>query len=100
MNSRFRLICLDAQTGKPVSSFGDNGVVDLSQGLVWPINKPHYNQTSPPIVYRDIVIVGSAIPDRLIYRRDPRGDVRGFDAHTGKQLWSFHTVPPGPRIRC
>src|SRR5579884_3363370 len=39
MNSRYRLICLDADTGKPVNSFGDNGIVDLSQGLVWPINK-------------------------------------------------------------
>lgn len=95
MNSRFRLICLDAETGKPVSSFGEQGVVDLREGLVWPINKLQYDQTSPPVVYKDIVIVGSAIPDRLIYPRDPPGDVRGFDAHTGKQLWSFHTVPQG-----
>ncbi len=93
MNSRYRLICLDAQTGKPVNSFGDKGVVDLSQGLVWPINKLHYTETSPPVVYKDIVIVGSGVGDRLVYRNDPPGDVRGFDAYTGKQLWSFHTIP-------
>jgi len=93
MNSRYRLICLDSQTGKPVNSFGDNGVVDLSQGLVWPINKLHYTETSPPVVYKDIVIVGNGVGDRLVYRNDPPGDVRGFDARTGKQVWSFHTIP-------
>jgi quinoprotein glucose dehydrogenase len=93
MNSRYRLICLDAATGKPVNSFGDNGVTDLSQGLIWPINKLHYTETSPPVVYKDIVIVGNGVGDRLVYRNDPPGDVRGFDAKTGKQLWSFHTIP-------
>jgi quinoprotein glucose dehydrogenase len=93
MNSRFRLICLDAESGKPIDSFGDNGVVDLSQGLVWPVNKLHYTETSPPVVYKDVVIVGNGVGDRLVYRNDPPGDVRGFDAHTGKQLWSFHTIP-------
>jgi quinoprotein glucose dehydrogenase len=93
MNSRFRLICLDAETGKPINAFGDNGMVDLSQGLVWQINKLHYTETSPPVVYKDVVIVGNGVGDRLVYRNDPPGDVRGFDARTGKQLWSFHTIP-------
>ena len=93
MNSRYRLICLDAATGKPVGSFGQNGMVDLSQGLVWPINKLHYTETSPPVVYNGVVIVGNGVGDRLMYRHDPPGDVRGFDARTGKQLWSFHTIP-------
>ncbi len=93
INSRYRLICLDASTGKPVNSFGDNGVVDLSQGLIWPINKLHYTETSPPVVYKDIVIIGNGVGDRLVYHNDPPGDVRGFDARTGKQLWSFHTIP-------
>lgn len=98
MNSRYRLICLDAETGKPVNSFGDNGVVDLSQGLVWPINKLHYTETSPPVVYKDIVVVGNGVGDRLVYRNDPPGDVRGFNAHTGKQLWSFHTIPQAGEV--
>ncbi len=93
VNSRYKLICLDAETGEPVASFGENGVVDLSQGLIWPINKLHLSETSPPVVYKDVVIVGSGVGDRLVYRHDPPGDVRGFDAHTGKQLWSFHTIP-------
>jgi quinoprotein glucose dehydrogenase len=93
MNSRYRLICLDAKTGKPVSSFGNNGVVDISEGLIWPINRLHYTQTSPPVVYKDLVIIGNGVGDRLVYKKDPPGDVRAFDARTGKQVWSFHTIP-------
>jgi quinoprotein glucose dehydrogenase len=93
LDSRYRLICLDASTGKVVSSFGKDGVVDLSEGLVWSIRKLDYTETSPPVVYKDVVIVGNGVGDRLVYHRDPPGDVRGFDAHTGKQLWSFHTIP-------
>ncbi|HEX3702798.1 MAG TPA: pyrroloquinoline quinone-dependent dehydrogenase [Vicinamibacterales bacterium] len=93
MNSRYRLICLDAETGTPVQSFGENGIVDLSRGLVWAINKKHYSNTSPPIVYKDLVILGNGVGDRLVYKNDPPGDVRAFDARTGKQVWAFHTVP-------
>ncbi len=93
LNTRYRLICLDAKSGQLVPSFGKQGVVDLSQGLIWPINKLHYTETSPPVVYKDLVIVGNGVGDRLVYRNDPPGDVRAFDAHTGKQIWSFHTIP-------
>ena len=51
----YQMIALDARTGIPVKSFGDNGVVDLSEGLVWQINKMHYTETSPPVVYKDLV---------------------------------------------
>ena len=76
-----------------VNSFGDNGVVDLSPGLVWPINKMHYTETSPPVIYKNLVIVGNGVGDRLVYKNDPPGDVRAFDARTGKRVWSFHTIP-------
>jgi quinoprotein glucose dehydrogenase len=95
INSRYRLIALDAQTGEPVSSFGANGVVDLSLGLRREINKLHYTNTSPPLVYRNLVIVGNGVGDRLVYRGEPPGDVRAFDARTGRQVWRFNTIP-GP----
>jgi quinoprotein glucose dehydrogenase len=96
INSRYRLICIDAASGAPVASFGDNGVVDLSRGLIWEINKKHYTNTSPPLVYKDLVILGNGVGDRLAYRNDPPGDVRAFDARTGKRVWTFHTIPqPG-----
>ena len=93
MNSRYRLICLDAETGKPVAGFGDNGVVNLVTGLRWETNPKQYTNTSPPVVYKDLVIVGNGVADRLAYPKDPPGDVRAFDARTGKLVWTFHTVP-------
>src|SRR5215510_11550236 len=96
INSRYRLICLDAATGVPVESFGAKGAVDLSRGLVWEIEKKHYTNSSHPIVYKNLVILGNGVGDRLVYRNDPPGDIRAFDAHTGKQVWTFHTIPqPG-----
>ncbi len=96
INSRYRLFCIDAATGALVDRFGTHGVFDLSKGLVWAINKTHYTNTSPPIVYKDLVILGNGVGDRLAYRNDPPGDVRAFDAHTGRQVWSFRPIPqPG-----
>ena len=93
MNSRAKLICLDAATGQPLDTFGTHGVVDLTQGLRWAVDPKRYTNTSPPVVYKDLVILGNGVGDRLTYRQDPPGDVRAFDAHTGRQVWSFHTVP-------
>jgi quinoprotein glucose dehydrogenase len=96
LNSRYRLICLDAATGTPVDSFGNKGMVDLSENLIWKIEKKHYTQTSPPVVYKDLVILGNGVGDRLMYRKDPPGDIQAFDARTGKRVWRFRTVPrPG-----
>ncbi len=90
------LIALDAQTGKPLLQFGDQGRIDLTQGLRRPVNRTFYGVSSPPIVCRDVVVVGASISD---YPRDqtmPPGDVRGFDVRTGAKRWTFHSVPqPG-----
>ena len=93
INSRARLFCLDAETGKLVETFGTAGVVDLTKGLRWPVDPTRYTNTSPPVVYRDLVILGNGVGDRLVYKNDPPGDVRAFDARTGRQVWTFHTTP-------
>ncbi len=93
MNSRSRLISLDAETGKPVESFGDNGVITLTNGFRWEVDPKQYTNTSPPVVYKDLVILGNGVADRLVFPKDPPGDVRAFNARTGKLVWSFHTVP-------
>ena len=91
--SRHRLFCLDAETGEVVPSFGDDGVVDLSRDLIWPIDRSHFEFNAAPVIYKDLVIVGSAVGDRVIYRRAPPGDVRAYHARTGALVWSFHTIP-------
>ena len=93
MNSRSHLISLDAETGKPVRDFGDNGIVDLVAGLRWETDPKNYTNTSPPVVYKDLVIVGNGVADRMVFKKDPPGDVRAFNAHTGKLVWTFFTVP-------
>jgi quinoprotein glucose dehydrogenase len=94
--SRYRLIALDAGTGRPVPTFGEDGVVNLAEGLSWKINPRHYTNTSPPVIYKNLVIVGNGVGDRLVYRNDPPGDVRAFDAKTGTLVWTFRPVPrPG-----
>jgi quinoprotein glucose dehydrogenase len=44
-------------------------------------------------VYRNLVILGNGVGDRVTYKGDPPGDVRAFDARTGRQVWRFNTVP-------
>jgi quinoprotein glucose dehydrogenase len=95
INSRWRLIALDAATGQRVPSFGTNGEIDVTAGLEWSINPLHYTNTSPPVVWGDLVILGNGVGDRLMYRKDPPGDIQAFDARTGKRVWRFRTVP-GP----
>ena len=96
MNSRWRLIALDAGTGKLIRSFGDTGVVDLTAGLGRAVNRLHYTNTSPPVVWGNLVIVGNGVGDRLVYRDDPPGDVQAFDVRTGTRVWSFNPIPrPG-----
>ena len=89
-----RLIALDAKTGTPVPSFGDNGVVNLKAGITDKFPKATYSITSAPAIYRDMVIVGPATQEGPTL--GPSGDPRAYDVRTGKLLWRFHTVPqPG-----
>ena len=82
-----RLIALDAATGRLCPGFGRNGVVDVGAGVAF--NIPSEMQiTSPPVVSRGVVVVGSGILDNLTVKAAP-GDVRAYDAVTGKPLWRY-----------
>lgn len=88
-----RLVCLERATGKFCPGFGSNGQIDLSRGLrhrpEWP---GEYAVTSPPAIYRDLVIVGSSVADNSRTRM-ASGEVRAFDAVTGALRWTFHPLP-------
>ena len=92
LNSRHRMFSLEAEDGRPVRSFGNAGVVSLTDGLARISDITHATQSSPPIVYRDLVIVGSQVPDR-VQISDPVGYVQAFDARTGKRAWAYSAVP-------
>lgn len=89
------LLALDAATGKPAPGFGNEGRVDLRQGVTADPKERRYVLQSPPAIFGNVVITGSSngegAPSTGAY-----GDIRGWDANTGKVLWTFHTVPrPG-----
>ena len=87
------LICLNATTGKPIPSFGQNGRIDLTQGLGRSVDRRHYGVSSPPVICRDVVVMGSKVHDIPVSAAMPPGDVRGFDVRTGRLLWQFKAVP-------
>lgn len=95
LNSRWRLIAIDAATGRPVDDFGRRGEVDLTEHMQWPTNRLHYTQTSPPAVWGDLVIVGNGLWDGFSYERDPPGHILAFDVHSGELRWRFDLIP-GP----
>jgi quinoprotein glucose dehydrogenase len=87
------LYALDARTGRPVPGFGPGGKVDMREGLGRNPTTLHVGLNSPPAIYRDLVIVGSVVSEDL---PSAPGDVRAYDARTGKLRWTFHTIPrPG-----
>ncbi|HVH27831.1 MAG TPA: PQQ-binding-like beta-propeller repeat protein [Vicinamibacterales bacterium] len=96
----YQLIALDAATGRPVSSFGRAGIVDLKDDndqVMDPITG-EIGLHAAPLVVRDVVVVGAAhLPGGAPKsRRNEKGFVRGFDVRSGKRLWIFHTIPqPG-----
>ncbi len=85
-----RLISLDTETGKPDVEFGNKGYVDLRPGVAEQYPDKHLGMTSPPAIYKNVVICGSQTADEE--PQGPKGDIRAYDAITGKQLWVFHSA--------
>ena len=94
------LIAVDAKTGRPIAGFGNNGKVDLMEGLPRAtrgqrdyLNALTYSVQSPPIVVNDLVITPAAISSLVKDKEQIPGWIRAFDARTGKVRWTFRTVP-------
>lgn len=87
------LYAIDANTGKPVTSFGNNGLVDLHAGLGRDVDDLFVTATSPGIIYKDLLILGTRVSEGS---DAAPGHIRAYDVKTGKQAWIFHTIPqPG-----
>ena len=101
----YRLVCLDAKTGVPIRSFGDNGSVDMKKFAVYGTGQPidlvngEIGLHATPAVTRSgVVLVGSAFREGGTPKthNNTKGMVLAFDARTGKKLWQFNTIPrPG-----
>src|SRR5436190_12125784 len=93
----YRLKSLDINTGTPDPRFGRNGVVDLKlendQQIA--LEDGEIAWQGSPMIANDVIVVGAAHrggtgPSSVL---NVKGNVRGFDARTGRRLWIFHTIP-------
>jgi quinoprotein glucose dehydrogenase len=95
----YQLVALNAKTGQPIANFGKDSHVDLWVGLDrTEVQKGTIGATSPPIIIRDVAVVGAAlrVGVALPTKLNTPGYIRGYDVRSGKLLWTFHTVPqPG-----
>jgi quinoprotein glucose dehydrogenase len=89
-----RLFALDARSGRPCAGFGEGGSIDFSRDV--PFLRPgEYGITSPPVVLRDVVVVGSSVAENR--RVDmPGGEVQAFDARSGARRWRWDPIPRDP----
>lgn len=87
------LIAVDAKTGEPCQTFGNDGVVNLRKGL-GAHSLDQYYVTSPPLVANDILVVGGLVIDSQTLGL-PSGVVRAFDALTGDFVWAWDLGNPG-----
>jgi glucose dehydrogenase len=81
------LYALDPRTGETFPTFGDGGKVDLSVD-------GQYLWNAPPLVVRDVVVVGSSMPDQDSASKmsGPVGEVRAYDVRTGAHRWTFRVI--------
>lgn len=87
------ILCINAADGKVITGFGDRGRVDLHEGLGRDVTDLFITATSPGIIYKDLLIMGSRVDEGPAAAP---GHIRAYDVRTGKQQWIFHTIPqPG-----
>ncbi|PWT72558.1 MAG: pyrrolo-quinoline quinone [Bacteroidetes bacterium] len=87
------LFAVDANTGRAIPAFGQQGKIDLHDGLGRDVKDLFVTSTSPPGVYKDFLILGTRVDEGPAAAP---GHIRAFDARTGQLKWIFHTIPhPG-----
>jgi quinoprotein glucose dehydrogenase len=87
------LFALDKTNGRPIASFGDNGRIDLREGLGRPADRLSVSASTPGVVFEDLLILPASVPETL---PGTPGHIRAFDVKSGRQRWIFHTIPqPG-----
>lgn len=91
------LYAVNAKTGKAVEQFGNKGRANLKEGLQTnldhDVSQLSVNATSPGVIYKNTLIIGSATSEG---GNAAPGHIRAFDVLTGELIWVFHTIPqPG-----
>jgi quinoprotein glucose dehydrogenase len=84
------LYCINADDGQPIKSFATDGKLDLHNDLERDVQDLFVTATTPPVIYKDILITGTRVDEGPIAAP---GHIRAYDVRTGKRLWIFHTIP-------
>jgi quinoprotein glucose dehydrogenase len=88
------LYAINAADGSLAKSFGTDGRIDLHDGLDRDVFFLSVGASSPGVIYKDLIIMGSAVGEGPAPAAP--GHLRAFDARTGERKWIFHTIPhPG-----
>ena len=89
------LMAVDMKTGQPAEGFGTNGQIDVYIGVaskeVGESRRSTFTIPNPVSVYKNLIIAGARPGE--VGPPQPRGDIRAWDAITGKQVWEFHVIP-------
>lgn len=84
------LYALDARTGQPIPSFGKEGRINLIEGLWRPGADDYVSYNTPGVIFKNLLITGQRVSEGATALL---GDIRAYDANTGKLVWTFHTIP-------
>ena len=87
------LYAIDAETGALISQFGNDGKIDLKEGITRPNADNYVTSNTPNTIYKDLIVVGARVAEE---ETALLGDIRAFNVYTGKLVWTFKTIPePG-----
>lgn len=87
------LLAINAKTGKLIKSFGNQGKIDLHEGLGVDVSDLFITHTSAPSIYKDLLLTGTRVSEGM---DAAPGHIRAYNVRTGQQKWIFHTIPqPG-----
>jgi quinoprotein glucose dehydrogenase len=84
------LYSINAKNGEPNNSFGDKGRIDLKVGVERPDAGNYITSNTPNTIYKDLIITGTRVSED---ESALLGDIRAYDVHNGKLVWTFHTIP-------
>jgi quinoprotein glucose dehydrogenase len=89
-----RLYALNAETGRPIDTFGERGNVSLTEGLGRDVSRLYVLSNTPGAIYKDVLIIGTRVSEGP--GPSAPGHIRAFDVRTGRIRWVFRTIPhPG-----
>lgn len=88
------LYAIDAKKGTPIPTFGDQGRVDIREGLGRDAKRLLVLSNTPGIIFHDLLILGTRVSEGP--GPSAPGHLRAYDVRSGRLVWRFNTIPyPG-----